>query len=311
MQIINNFKPKISNLLIDKQTIIFQEQRVQFKDHDQLFELLENLDLNSSDGLDIQIAVFDKFQIDIKPEKGIDLAEQIKWHLANILSEQIENINYAYTIYRQNDQEIIGIGGYLTAEMVEQLKTTLEKRSVQILSICSPDKQFVFYTKSFNFLTSSYYLQKILKATAILLLIFLSITVATVIISQNSMEQRKNQITALREEIAQYEKILLVAKNSQIIFEQNKKIKKINNELFSGLLDIFNITPGWINYQELAVDNSNILLQIDCYQQEHHLNSYLKQLKKQKYIKDIILVRSDHLAGKITAELKLITRRSS
>jgi hypothetical protein len=244
----------------------------------------------------------------MKTEKEIDLSEQIKWHLANILPEQPESISYDYTIFKQTADRIIGIGAYLNRELITQLEQYFKKQSVPLLTISSQDDQFNFYQKRFNFLGSKKYFSRLLKLIAILLVISLLMTGSSLIWSQKALISSNNELQSTTKRIAALEQEIIEKRKISTLSQQNKKIKKYNQELFSGILDIFNVTPEWISFKQLHCDQDNIILSINCYQKEHYLNKYLSLLKKQKYIKDIILVRSQHLPGLIAAELKLIIR---
>jgi len=298
-------QPLAAEIIISNQHLVFEEKSYTYSNLEQLLEQLTSIDLEPFDILKLRIDSFEKFHFNFEPDKNIDLKEQVKWEMANIISEPLEEISYAYTIFQENDKEIIGIGGYLSIKMIDKLIATIDKKSLQLIDISSKDGQFCFYQKRFNFLISNSIYYKILLASITLLII--SVIIATIFSFsiENSLKQKKAQIEELNQEINHYQLTIQQVRNQKIVFEKNKEIKHLNQDLFKSFIDIFNTTPSWIRFKDFSWDSANIIMNIDCSQKEHYLNKYLKLIKKQSSIKDILLVSSDYSPGIINAQLKL------
>ncbi len=246
-------------------------------------------------------------QFSFKKETDVSLEEQLKWLLSNITEKPVENYVWHYSLFNQAEQnEAMGLLCYFDRQELSAILNKYQNQNISL--IASEDEQFIFYKNKIYFWQKKALLKNlaplIMVVNLFLFVIFLSLML-TVSFKIKSLLIEKNMV---QEKLTALENSFRIIQEGQSRKHQAVINKKENEKNCNLLVSLTEQTPADIFFNELVFSQNDIKV-IGCDRASlTGVNSFIKNLKKNKEVQDVALLKTLKSDQGMNFDLKIVLK---
>jgi len=300
MKIKELFKPQIIELTLIDEALTYQDRS--FLLENPLSETLAELEkITTFDGISLLTNNYQKIHFQLKPDKKLDLSEQIKWHISNITAQPLEFVEIDYTLFNNNDNEIIGIGGLIEKNALAKIKKSFDQNKTPLANIASLDKQFQFQKSKLSLLAFPRLIARINKIATITLIVAIISSLLLIALLQKNNDELQSKLTIYTSKIKNINEKISLQNQTLANLNQLKINNKLNNSLTNYLISLVEIVPDWIKFKKIEFNNNYLSIELVCIKKEYYLTKFASKLKKLKRTKELLISSTNHDIDQIEA----------